>query len=331
MKPSSSDKQRKRRYGNNLRNPKKLTARATTLDVLQVVFEQELVRSTQIDRLLNREPDGIRRTLKILHQGGMVCKPEDKAEDLTTEVNHYAPDVYFISDAGVRFLFDYREPTLFVNTYRPRGDFRIEFKHKLGIAETIANLRAGALQHGCRLVSQGELEREVGKEDALPVKFPASAQCAIDGHHREWTGELEPDGFFAIEYPDGKRSYIALEYQREGKIRPKTLLGVSSMRRKMLAYVNAQENGSYAPFTMRYMRVLFVFSKQSAYNESISLAEELFPNGNPMFLFVYQPEYRQTEHGYLNAPHPNPDLIITPLHRTGLPEVPLFNPEKDPS
>ncbi|MBA4306978.1 MAG: hypothetical protein C0429_09615 [Sphingopyxis sp.] len=326
---TEAPKQRKKRYSNNLRNPVKVAARATTLDVLQVIYEQEYIRSTQIDMLIPRSRDGIRRTLQLLHRAGLVCKPEDKPEDLDVQVNNYAPDVYFISDAGERFLFDYREPDLYVNTYRPRGNVNIEYKHKLGIAETIANIRAGALQSPCRFISQGELEREAKREENQPIKFPATVACEIDGRARSWTGELSPDGFFAIEYPDGARSHIALEYQRKGKIDPKKLLGVSSMRKKMLGYVHIQENRAYAPFSMRYMRVLFVFSKVSAFNESVNLAQELFPEGNPMFLFVHQPEYRQTEHGYLNAPHPNPALFTTPLYRTGLPAVPLYNPEKD--
>lgn len=328
---ADAPKQRKRRYGNNLRLAKRPKAHATTLDVLQVIYEQELIRSTQIDQLVDRPRDGIRRTLKMLHDKGMVSKVGDKPDDLITEINYYAPDVYYISEAGIKFLFDYREPDLYVNTYRPRGDHRIEYQHKLGIAETISNIRAGAKGSPCRFISQGELEREAGKDDGLPVKFPASASCEIDGRWREWKGELEPDGLFAIEYPDGARSYIALEYQREGKIRPKKLLGVSSMRRKMLAYVNAQQNRAYAPFSMKYVRVLFVFSKVSAFNESLALAKEMYPDGNPMFLFTHQPEYRQTEHGFINAPRPNPELFITPLFRTGLAPIPLYDPEKDPT
>jgi DNA-binding MarR family transcriptional regulator len=292
------------------------------LDVLQVIYEQEYVRTPHLSLLLpHREYSGMTRTLKALERRKLIVRFRN---------NLYSTYIFHISEAGKQMLFRHRGPHHYVRTYRPITDYRIEFQHKVGIAETIANLRAGVAQHGCRLISQGELEEAIGKEDGLPFNIKATATW--EGHPSSpWTGFVQPDGIFSIEYPDGTRSNIFLEYQRCGKVKVNTLLGISSMRRKYLSYQDIYHSGAAKALGFKSFRVLFVFSQEADFRRSLKLAQEMYPDGNPLCLHVFQPEYRETPTGMLITPEVNPGLFVTPLARAGLPDVPLYDPKKDPA
>lgn len=306
----------------------KLNVTKHSLDVLQAIFEQELIRSTHLDHLLpHRHFFGLRQTLARLHKAGMVSKVRDATQNI------YCPDIYYLTPEGEKFLTECRgELDRYVCTYRPREDYRIEFQHKLGIADTIANLRAGAVENGCRFISQGEIERSHGLNPGEPLKLPATAEKELGGQFRSWKGDLEPDGLFGIEYPDGTKTFIALEYQRTGKIRVNALYGVSSMLRKYLAYANIYQNKTFkTEWGIPNLRVLFVFSQPNDHNQSLKLGAELFPKGSPMFLHIHQPAHHETKSGLLVAPKPNPSLFTEPLNRAGLEPATLFDTKKVPT
>lgn len=292
------------------------------LDVLQLIYEQEYIRTPHLSHLLpKRDYSGMTRTLQALKQQKLVVRFRN---------NMYSTYIFHITDAGKKVLFKHRSPHHFVRTYRPLDDYRIEFQHKVGIAETIANLRAGALVHDCKIISQGQTEEAIGKEDNLPLKLKATA--VWEGHPSSpWNGVIEPDGLFSIEYPNGQRSNFFLEYQRCGKVKVNTLLGISSMRRKYLTYTDIYQTGEFKSLGLNSFRVLFVFSKEEDFRRSLKLCEEMYPNGNPLFLHIFQPEFRETPTGMLITPEANPELFTSPMHRAGLEPVALYDPKKDPS
>jgi len=293
------------------------------LDVLQLIYEQEYIRTPHLALLLpHRDYSGMTRTLKALETRKLIVRFRN---------NMYSTYIFHITEAGKKTLFKHRGPNHYVRTYRPIEDYRIEFQHKVGIAETIANLRAGAIEYGCRLISQGELEEGMGREDeSAPLSIKATATWA--GHPSSpWNGFVQPDGVFAIEYPDGTRSNIFLEYQRCGKVKVNTLLGISSMRRKYLSYQDIYHSGAAKELGFKSFRVLFVFTQEADYRRSLKLGSEMYPDGNPLCLHIFQPEFRETKTGMLITPELNPDLFVTPMSRAGLSDIPLYDPKKDPS
>lgn len=292
------------------------------LDVLQLIYEQEYIRTPHLSALLpHRDYSGMTRTLQALKQQGLIVRFRN---------NMYSTYIFHITEAGKKVLFKHRSPHHYVRTYRPLDDYRIEFQHKVGIAETIANLRIGAVANGCRIVSQGEIEEGIGKEDNLPLNLKATA--VWDGHPSSpWEGFVQPDGVFSIEYPDGKRSNIFLEYQRCGKVKVNTLLGISSMRRKYLSYEDIYRKQTQKQLGLNSFRVLFVFTKEEDLKRSLKLAEEMYPSGNPLCLHIFQPEFRETPTGMLITLEANPELFTSPMQRAGLEPTLLYDPEKDPS
>ena len=326
------DMNRKKRYGKCIEH-RKVAVTKTSLDVLEAVFSQELVRTNHLYGLLpHRHPSGLLNTLRILHEAGLLEKVGDRPSKLTTAINIYDPDIYLLTDEGERFLMNRRTPVRYVNTYRPRGDYRIEHLHKLGISDSIANIRNGARATPCTIVGEGAIKQISGLDPHLPLKLPVTVRSNLSGVWRSWSGDLTPDGLFAIQYEDGRQSFVALEYQNTGAVRANTFLGTSSMRRKYLGYVDAYYNKSFQRhWNIPNLRVLCIFAQDDDYRASLKLGAELFPEGNPMFLHIHLPKYHETSSGFLLAPKPFPGLFSAPLTRIGKEPVALYDATEDPS
>lgn len=324
--------ERKRRYGLTPEAWKRpIFPHPATIELLETIYEHEPVRTSHLYQLYpDRSQNGLIRSIGILHRSAAVTKEGDDISELVRPVDYYSSDILHLTDKGARFLRNYREPDKVVNLYRPRGDFRLEREHKLGISDTLTNIRAAVMRSPVAFISQGRIERDFEKEGDKPLCLPASVTTTIKGRKYDWEGLVTPDGLFGLEYPDGTRKYVALEYQRAGKVEPNKLYGVSSMRRKYLAYADIAKSKVYKElWGVRNLTVLFVFSTQQKYNQSIKLAEELFPNGAPMFLHHCAPEFRVSDKGYIKDPEPDLELLTRPLHRVGLPPIALYDAERD--
>lgn len=103
------------------------------------------------------------------------------------------------------------------------------------------------------------------------------------------------------------------------------------MRRKYLTYEDIYRSETHKELGIKSFRVLFVFTQEADFRRSLKLANKMYPNGNPLCLHIFQPEFRETKTGMLITPEANPDLLTTPMARIGLAPVPLYIQEKDPS
>lgn len=154
------------------------------LDVLQLIYEQEYIRTPHLSALLpHRDYSSLTRTLKTLESRNLIKRFRN---------NMYSTYIFHITEAGKKTLFKHRGPHHYVRTYRPIEDYRIEFQHKVGIAETIANLRVGALANGCRIISQGEIEENMGREDENLHSASRRQPCGRDTHRHRGTAIFNP-------------------------------------------------------------------------------------------------------------------------------------------
>ncbi|MGX7894389.1 hypothetical protein [Tsuneonella sp. HG222] len=308
---------------------KTASAKAASLDVLQVIYEHNLIRSRLIQTLLpQRHARGVLNTLMILKNARLITR---------ITIDRYDPDVYMITSEGEDFLFKHRgRPDVAVNFYRPREDYRIEFDHKLGISQTIGNVRAGLMETTARFIPHGEITRLAGIPDDVPLKLRVEGGCMIKGQWRALPPKsyIEPDGIFGVEYAPGQANYFALEYQRTGKVRSDTLVGVSSMRKKYVGYGDIIINKRFKEWGIANLAVLSVFTEEKDLTASLKLCGEMhpieqYPTGARPFYHTLQLPFRLTENGYSRAALPNPDLATDKWQRVGCDDRAIY--EKGPA
>lgn len=290
------------------------------LDILEAIYEMEYARSNVLYSLLpHRHYRGFTHSLAIIHQAGLADKV---VTENTSVFNH---DIYTLTDKGEKLLMQHRDPEFFVRTYRPRGTgLRREHTHTMMISDTIGNLRAGAVEHDCRIIPQSEIERKIGKTDETPLSLSTSISHVIKGQVHHWTGHFDPDAVFGIEYPDATASYFALEEQNAGDIRVNTLKGRASMLRKLLAYHKAcSEKQHKTAWGVPNLRVIFRFNDMEKCKASIKLAEELFGSTN-LFLFGYIPSHRETKTGLMLEPDLFPKIMTGKWQRAGMEPLALY-------
>ncbi|MEJ6011421.1 hypothetical protein [Novosphingobium aquae] len=279
--------------------------------------------------LPSRSAKGLEHTRTLLHAGWFVTKPAE------TQGDQFADDWHTLDTLGLDYLKEHRglSPRA-VKFYRPRGDYRGDFYHNLGVTEAIANIRAGLHQEEASFIPQEQIEWDFGKYDELPIAFPAKTSAVLKNGPVSWEGHIQPDAVFGVEYPGGGKNYFALEYQRAGPVRTNVLKGVSSMLKKYLAYADAHtsktfksEWGITGQKTPLY--VLFVFTTEIDYRASLKLCSELFPNGAPMFFHAHIAPTRKTPGGFTKPAYPFPEIATMKWERVGCGPKAIY--EKDPT
>lgn len=293
------------------------------MDVIRIAYEMEAIRSSHLRALLPERSDkGLSDALTRMHSHGLLSKPPEQTKG---GVNKYHPHIYSAADRGIDMLESTGGAFRYVKTSRPRGSegYRIEWTHTLGISDTIANIRIGALQTPCSVVSQEEIEY---RHHGHVLDYPLHLTALVEGRQVR----AIPDAVFGITYPNQKTSFYALEYQNTGATK-KNDLRRSSMFKKMLAYDEAIKRRSYkSEWGVPNLRaVLYVFADAARYREALNLARKEFP-GAKHFWFYHQPNHRLSPQEYILAPLPRPEMLTDPWQRADLPDATLYDPENLP-
>ncbi len=292
-------------------------------DVLRVLIEFDQLRSKHIAMLLpDRHPHGVLNTLKILHQAGLVEKPAEQFEYYN---NIYDPDIYRITKLGCeKYQETFSLPYRFVRLSRPRStkDPRIMFPHQMMICDSAADYVASARLHGVEPIA---LDRILERVDQNKYKEPL--RLFFDIKHRFTKSKaverkkdhLRPDNLIGFQYEDGA-AFFADEQQNTVPVR-RNNLSRDSMLRKLLAYADIQKRAEYRDqLQIGKLRVLFRFTKEEDFRDSLKLGKELFGR-HSMFLFAHVPAHAQLQ----RAPKPNPDVFKMEWHRIGMEPVTLLD------
>lgn len=302
------------------------------LDIIRAVWEMEAIRSNMLHAIIPSPKSSFNDRLTRMHDHGLITKPPEQLEN---GANLYHSHIYASAPRGLQMLDSAQvRPYRFIKTYRPRGSqgYRIEWHHTLGISDTIAGIRAGAIPTGCRIVPQEEIEvRQLGTIPEYPLSLPARIEGTYKGISQLRDVRAVPDATFGITYPHGKTSFFLLEYQNTGATN-RTDLKASSVYKKLLAYNDILSRQTYkAEWGLPNVRaVLFVFGDEGLYREAMNLAAKLDID-HAKFWFYYLPRNRVAPNsGFLLSPVPAPEIFTDGWKRPGLEDEYLFNKSKLP-
>lgn len=211
-----------RRHRFTRHDPPPLQLTHDDIGILRHVAEHRFLRSTHLVQLLQRPRDKVLRRLAALYHNGFLDRPHAQLDQLIRGGS--APLIYalgnraFGDDGGVDW------------TDKNRAAKRPYIEHTLMIADVMVALEV-ALRHypSIRLVRAAEIAQHSW---TLSATVPGGrAPIAVT-----------PDKVFALDFADtGRRNYYVVEADRATMPIARADPGVSSFKKKLLAYHHGHE------------------------------------------------------------------------------------------
>lgn len=209
------------------------------------------------------------------------------------------PCAYGLANKGARLLAELGEPINHRLDWSGKNE-RTEFflAHTLQVAETMLHFQF-ATRDIARLVYHQELLR------ALPQRTRSdrnqwSLRVTLRQPGRTILTAVIPDRLFGLTYPDSTTHHFALELDRGTMdIWANHLVGKSSFRRKLMAYLAAREHKRFAEaWAFKSLRVLTVTTSEERIEHMLAAQRRVAPQCPPGF-FLYSTLAQLTQHGAL--------------------------------
>lgn len=224
--------------------------RESKFELLEVIHQFKAIRSNHIAmHLPHRHYRGLRHSLKTL--------TDQKLLGCHKEIYHHS--VYWLTPKGKRFLNGRDLPPRFVPVGGGLGlPLNNEWHHSMMVCDLLSNLKAGADKHGIRMISAEEIAEQATVDK--PFVFPRRSRYFDKKQKREVPYTIVPDGFFGLEYPNGKKAYFAIEAENNkahSRFDDDDLSSTqSSTNKKFKAYCDIDMQGVYSNLGIGNMRVL---------------------------------------------------------------------------
>lgn len=269
----------------------KLSPRA--LRVLLTLNQFELMRSTWLFAFDGGRSKG--RFLNLLtflfHETGFIERPH---QQLHAYHARYSPAIYRLSDRGKAYLRE--EGHAITKMAEKIGPFA----HNLLVCDILADIKR-AIDGAPGLIyisKQDILARAPAATRARrnPFALPISISYEFSGgrHAAEETTYVA-DGWFGIEFSDGRRRYHCLEVNRGSNVRANNLTDASHLRKFLCVRALRRTNifGEHLGISAPVI-ALFVQTTAAATDNSMALLVELSANaGSGYFAFKTLPTFEQ--------------------------------------
>jgi hypothetical protein len=288
-------------------------------DILELLAQYKYLRSSSLHTLLPKRHDiGLRKTLRVLFDEGMILKPREARRGYN---NLYCPDIYMLAPKGEQYLLERgKDPLSITRIYRHEKNGPVKnFSHAMMTCDTLASIHAGANKAGVEFIPWSTI---VARCDHInPMKLPC--HLVHEGQVRDtW---IVPDGLFGLRYPNGQVSFFVLESEHYNPIEPKTLDRASYLK-KLIAYRDIHRTGVYKhQLKIPNMRVLVTAPTKTKVENMMALTLRLAGQTN-LFLFHDIPVQEEL----MKAPPPFPELFTAEWKRAGLEPTVLFDEKKTP-
>lgn len=281
------------------------------MEVLYLLYRYKFLNSEHIARHLpHRSNDWLRKTLKRMFHAHLVDRPLEQI--------YFGKGEFLIYELNKRGYAELENAVDLDASVTPNyGAMRMaggkEFKHSLMICETLSSLELGAKEAGVRFISWEEIVPDGERfEFRADFTYPTSRGPKHVTNHR-----VKPDGFFGLEYQNGKKAYFALETQNTSPNRPDTDRRAavrSSAMKKFLSYRDIVSKQMYKELGIGNMRVLVVAPSKTKLDNQLAVLKELTAASH-LFLGQVIPVYGAK----FTQPRPFPELFNAPWLRVGLP------------
>ena len=299
--------QRRPRFTRKASSPLRLTS--DDLAILRAVAHHRFLRSTHLVRLLpHRSAQKIIERLANLYHAGFLDRPR-------AQINYFAstgsaPIIYALGNKGAEIVagFEHVPPPLTDWTDKNRAVKRPYIEHALLLADLMLALEVGSRDHGAIEFVGGDsllgsLPTGTKRND---TPWTMTARLAQGG--RRHPISVVPDAVFALHFnePD-RRSFFFVEADRATMPIARSDMSQSSFRRKLLAYLAAQQEKQHVErFGFSNVRVLTITTSTERVASMLAAVREITGGrGSGMFLFA---------DAAMIAAHPDP--FTTPWQTT---------------
>jgi hypothetical protein len=223
----------------------------------------------------------VERTMRLRHDGGYLKWPREQEDTRNARSNYSAYETTpalreALVEAGLRGA---DEPTVDFAGYEE------QFRHRLMTGCITGSIEAMAARAGYAFVPARDIS----------LDFPIPANV-------EWRGQtndsgITPDGFFAIDYGEGRRRYFVIEVDRKTMRTRSASLKNRSFERKLMQYRYILTNKRFEKHFGIPNLLVLIFTNNLTHQTNIKECLKnltMRPNGeygsNP-FLFKYLPEF----------------------------------------
>jgi hypothetical protein len=231
--------------------PLRLTKRDTDMTI--AVYEYRVLTTHQIERLLfasDSKHNRCRSRLQALFQHGYLYRVEQKvAPSEATK-----PLLYMLDEKGARLiqgLLDLEEGELdWKPSDKKLGDLFLE--HLIATQDVRIAVTLSARKHNTPVVVWLD-------EATLRSNQMKEYVTLIGPNGEEDRGPLVPDGYFVVQFPDGRRAHHFLEIDRGTMTAEASQWARRDWGKKILRYIEYHQSGAYQKrYGSKSMRVLTV-------------------------------------------------------------------------
>lgn len=257
------------------------------LVILDALARYRFLSSRHIEMIDGGSYASVMRVLRTLYDNGLVDLPRAQIADLIAHGS--APNAYALASRGARAWSEQTGSDI----ERLRWDLKNErvkplfIRHTLGIADVMVGIEVA-----CRDNAQVCL---VDHHQLLPTMPEATARARnpflwsakVKTGGRVETVNIVPDRLFSLQFADGTRRNYALEYDTGSMPIVARSLARSSIRKKLLAYLEGWRAHEHAKWGFQRLRVLLVTpsgARMAAMQQC--LLDITGGKGSGMFLFT---------------------------------------------
>lgn len=280
--------------------------------VLHLLYRYKFLRSSHIYAHLDDKSESQVRCFCIaLVDGGLIRKLTEKDCDY---INLFRHDIFTITDKGLKEISD-DLPKVTADSGAMSMNFRKDTRHSLMICDTLSNIELGAKKAGVRFITWSEVVKDLDFEtDPFCWSNVEYVWETKDSRQKRKSKETKPDGFFGLEYPDGRKRYFVIEAEFGTPNEPefdKRASSRSSTKKKYLVWSSIIRNKLFSHLGIRNLSVLVIAPSPTVVKNHVAVLERLYGK-SAWFL-----------HGWVPVggnPKPCPELFSTSWLRAGLPE-----------
>lgn len=266
--------------------PSGLSVTARDIAMLRSLLQFRFLTSRQIALLDGGSPQNVQRCLKALWENKLVDRPRAQL------VRHIADGdthlVYALGRRGARLLaeLDGSDIGRLNWTAKNTEAGTVFISHAIGVADVIIPLVVGCRAEGApRLIDQPELTAALPPSAARSRNPFLWKATALIGHRREELAQV-PDRVLAVETKDGARRSFALELDTGSMPVNAFSLKRSSIRRKLISYLEGWHAKEHERLHLPRLRVLFVTSSQARVDSMRKLLLDI-THGKASGLFLF--------------------------------------------
>lgn len=257
------------------------------IDILRYIHAYRFLSTEHLAMLDGGSRQNMQRCLESLWQHQLLDRPRAQLTRIIADGNQ--PLVYALARKGAKLLagLDGSDIDSLNWTLKNNRASTLFITHSLGIADVMVPMMVGCKAPGApRLIDQPEL-LTLMPEATAKSRNPFLWRATVAIGHRKEPIALVPDRLFSVMSSDGTRRNFALELDT-GSMPVRSLsLKRSSIRKKLIGYLEGWRAKEHETWGFDRLRVLFVTNSHARINTMRDcLMEVTHGRGSGMFLFA---------------------------------------------